>query len=351
MSAPQVLRITLRRMVLARFFSRRDAFTLIELLVVIAIIAVLIAMLLPAVQQAREAARRSQCKNNLKQMGLALHNYHDTHQVFPAGVYNPGYRPSGTLVTNTSGRIMLLPFLDQAPLYNRFDFSSAMATNDGQANCPASAIYPPSGSGSKVLAGTQAGVDNNLALGRSIIPVFYCPSDSGQKLSVPACNSPGPPLARYNYEFSVVRATPDTYWTSESSATRAMFGVDSNCQMRDLTDGTSNTAALVESTLQLAYHDWKTWTSAAYQSLGVELQNAAKPLNERNYYSWSSPPFSNPSKDFNKLSDGGFAGSLHVGGLHLLMADGSVRFLSTNVNFSTRRYLSSIADGQILGEY
>src|SRR5688572_803295 len=105
-----------------------NGFTLIELLVVIAIIAVLIALLLPAVQQAREAARRTQCKNNLKQVGLALHNYHDSFNIFPFSVMGDGsceatYIPPR--VTNARGWTMLLPYFDQAPLFNQYNSSNA----------------------------------------------------------------------------------------------------------------------------------------------------------------------------------------------------------------------------------
>jgi prepilin-type N-terminal cleavage/methylation domain-containing protein len=115
---------------------RQSGFTLIELLVVIAIIAVLIALLLPAVQQAREAARRSQCKNNLKQVGLALHNYHDTYNRLPASCINPGsnfsdkYLTSGQ-VRNFTGYLAILPYLDQSPLYNQINFSVARSGRGG----------------------------------------------------------------------------------------------------------------------------------------------------------------------------------------------------------------------------
>ena len=116
---------------MTRLRSRRSAFTLIELLVVIAIIAVLIALLLPAVQQAREAARRSQCKNNLKQYGLALHNYHDNYGCFPIG--SEANWSNGAFL---SWQSRILPYVDQSPIYNQINFSTpgviGINLSDGQ---------------------------------------------------------------------------------------------------------------------------------------------------------------------------------------------------------------------------
>ncbi|MBA4030562.1 MAG: prepilin-type cleavage/methylation domain-containing protein [Planctomyces sp.] len=328
-------------------------FTLIELLVVIAIIAILIALLLPAVQQAREAARRTQCRNNLKQIGLGLHNYLDTHSVFPASVLSPGASPSGGRISNATGWIMILPFIDQGPLYNQFNFSHATGIYGAEGNCPDAGLYPVTGT-APMLAGTDAGILANVALGARIIPGYYCPSDPGQKTHTSACHSdtamaPRPEAARSNYEFSTHSPHASTTWVSASAATRHMFGPNSSSQMRDLTDGSSNTIAVAESTLELVNHNWKTWSSTGWYTAGVSVGDVSRPLNERRCCSWNS--FTQASTAYSKLSDGGFAGSLHTGGLHVLLGDGGVRFLSDNSALSVRQALSRISDGEIVGEW
>lgn len=128
--------------------TRKRGFTLIELLVVIAIIAILIALLLPAVQQAREAARRSTCKNNLKQIGIALHNYHDTHSVLPPGVlmFDDGSGDPDPDLGNWGWNTFLLPYIDQAPLYNQLT--------------PNGANFPTSAAGSLI---------------QTVVPILVCP--------------------------------------------------------------------------------------------------------------------------------------------------------------------------------
>jgi len=163
-------------MVSATRFRRRSlqGFTLVELLVVIAIIGILIALLLPAVQAAREAARRSQCVNNLKQIGLAAQNYHDTHRVFPPAGLNygalgavPTVMPNN--IMNTSGFVLMLPFLEQQPLYSRYNQNASASDS----------IYNGAKAGS-TIAGTPTG--GNDAIAATQLPAFLCPSDDGQRV-------------------------------------------------------------------------------------------------------------------------------------------------------------------------
>ena len=191
--------------------KKRQGFTLIELLVVIAIIAILVALLLPAVQQAREAARRSSCKNNLKQLGVALHNYHDTHGVLPASVTS--------CITNTTyrdrcwegwgGLAMLLPFMEQGPLYDQIDFNEYWNSTGG---------------------------NNNRQYIETIIPAFNCPSDpmGGNK---PQGNS-----SPSSYSFS---AGPTATWSAGNNAA-GPFSFRSKTRFRDVVDGTSNTIMMAE---------------------------------------------------------------------------------------------------------
>jgi prepilin-type N-terminal cleavage/methylation domain-containing protein len=195
-----------------RTSSSKRGFTLIELLVVIAIIAILIALLLPAVQQAREAARRSQCRNNLKQLGLAMHNYHDVHNMF---VMKSGGTDNGvseqTNRNRRSGMVGLLPYLDQAPLYQQIEGGS-----------------PP-----EPLPGGPCGWCS-WGPWNVILPVMLCPSDSRQVVH-----------RHHNYMFSVgdqMRNMNSNFW-----AARGVFGGRHRCiGIHEITDGTSNTVMLGE---------------------------------------------------------------------------------------------------------
>jgi prepilin-type N-terminal cleavage/methylation domain-containing protein len=203
---------------------RRTAFTLIELLVVIAIIAVLIALLLPAVQQAREAARRSQCKNNLKQVGLALHNYHDTHNVLPPAFFTQHGWTSTTF---------LLPYLDQAPMYNRLNVNGPINLADASI----------------------------LALAKTPLPVFLCPSspetapDANPDIAV-VVNSTTYRIAVSNY--LPISGNQDIRCTTTS--VNGIFYMNSRTQFRDITDGMSNTFAFSER-ITKDYHVGGVWAA------------------------------------------------------------------------------------------
>jgi prepilin-type N-terminal cleavage/methylation domain-containing protein len=322
----------------------RRAFTLIELLVVIAIIAILIALLLPAVQQAREAARRTQCRNNLKQIGLALHNYHDTYDTLPPGrTRNPNVADAwytGNL--NWHGRI--LPYIDQAPIYNQIDWSRAGGTTGTDGN-----------------TGPQ-----NSVVRTYIIPAFLCPSDPGLG-SVSWTDPTGVRVTG--------RAMTDAYGrtsyfgnagnaTTESANPSGLFGTNSRVKIRDMLDGTSNTLAVSEAIIGFPYIRVNpTGTPAACPTTGtVETANA----NDQRGHSWfwSYRQISNLfstyigpnwklNYDCGDTSTGVMfaARSYHVGGVHVLMADGAVRFVSENVSLQTWNNLGAKADGNPVGEF
>ncbi len=245
--------------------SRRpQGFTLIELLVVIAIIAILIALLLPAVQQAREAARRSQCKNNLKQWGLALHNYHDVHRLFPMGSDGAAW----------SFRAHLLPYIDRAPDYNQINFNNNSPAGNG-ANCGGTDGCWECRSETNQLH--AAGV----AASNSGKPIFGCPSDPNAQSKPYSSSLPyyvgsylgigGNDVPHYaNTEDRRRNLYPPNGETAGGLAPRANNGTLyqlSSIRVRDITDGTSNTMLVGERSVDRTLN-WG-WDICA----GVELDS------------------------------------------------------------------------------
>ena len=296
--------------------SRRKAFTLIELLVVIAIIAILIALLLPAVQQAREAARRTQCKNNNKQLGLALHNYHDVHRVFPPGVMNPGVNPGcassnpamfdyvtdPTRIRNTPWTLYVLPYLDESPLYNQINFSLPLS----QAS----------------RSGTGPSPDQGAVFAEVELDQFKCPSDViyvDPYVNTGTTHYSGTMLRRSSYWYPLINRLEDRCltWNQDTSAFREIFGINNSARIRDIADGTTNTIMLMETPYKKACTCFGPyWTGWNYTS---HIEPLSFGINR-----------TNPSWCGGTCTYAWGAGSAHTGGVHITLADGSARFLSEN---------------------
>ena len=297
----------------------RHGFTLIELLVVIAIIGVLVALLLPAVQAAREAARRSQCKNNLKQWGLAMHNYVDQSRMLPPGaIVIPGH----TFV------VSLWPQLDQAPLFKKYDQNKDFT------------ISP------NTVFGTMNGVCATQ------LPVYFCPSDrNGLWTGDVAWRSRG------NYIVSWGNNTRP--WTT-TPTTKAAFGYTNDnintpqtTRLADFRDGTSSTLLMSEVIMATSdshwdgrgdflNHDGNSFVN--FQFMTVNTPNSGIDVN-------SCVTNAPPIPCVGGTNKHGAARSFHSGGVHALMADGSVRFVNSRINLNLWRSLSTINGGEPLGEF
>ena len=204
--------------------GKRLGFTLIELLVVIAIIGVLIALLLPAVQQAREAARRNQCTNNLKQIGLALHNYHDVFNIFPPGGRRSRDAANALEVWGSwSAQSLLLPYLDQSETANRFNYDASSLRDDAGTNGPVNAT------------------PMSIRLG-----IFLCPSDAVKDMGNHTFSSVGITVRRPGNNYVACIGDSSRYNTFNTLESRGVFWVDSNCTIGMIEDGLKNTISFSE---------------------------------------------------------------------------------------------------------
>ena len=325
---------------------KRLGFTLVELLVVIAIIGILIALLLPAVQAAREAARRSQCSNNLKQLGLSLHNYHDAFKMFPSQSINRGWASgasasyeSGKLdYKNFSGLVSMLPYIEQQALYDQYDFSSCASYYTRNTGVP--------------MAGLDPIASGNAVLEATVLTALICPSDPGGLLhsysgAYSIANSSAQPRrqgVKTNYDFSAVKVYQFNYWQRQSIQTRYMFGENSTASVASVRDGTSNTVAMAETLHDVANGPCPAWGYRGWYMTGIDI-GASYGLNRNDipttwtWYGGDRTP--RPSR----LTEGGTAGSMHPGGLNVCLGDGSVRFLSETTDRTTLLGIARMADG------
>ena len=307
--------------------TTRRAFTLIELLVVIAIIAILIALLLPAVQQAREAARRTQCRNNLKQMGLALHNYHDVYKMFPASFYRDW--PHNSSTNPTPGRpgwgwgVMLLPYIDQGPLFNALDVNNKRL--DGNA-------------ATKTLCQTP-------------LAAYRCPSDGGPNLN-PNRGDYG--LSTYVAVFGALydQAAPSSgalVYGSRLNGGTGLFSPSSDVRIRDITDGTSNTLAIGEmgigpNGVRDASGNLRIYTGAVWAGVATDsTSNVSTALSLCGIKAGTDAKF----RKINARDSSNSWNSKHTGGMHFLVADGSVRFISENLDSVVTDRVADRADGEV----
>jgi len=357
-----------------RAFSRRSSsgpgpragFTLIELLVVIAIIAVLIALLLPAVQQAREAARRTQCKNNLKQIGLALHNFHDTYKHLPVGMYNDD-------ITNWGWGVYILPYIDQAPLYQTMTNVSAdsncvwVPPNMGGDRNWIGTGTPPWGSAPNIdgINGATAGLgrcQTNTTCGNTsisggaantVLEGLICPSDVlPRKIGG---------YAKSNYQGNL--GTSANWGGVNGTYANQTFGC------HDATSGARNNGILI-----FANHNQETWCvdfggiiDGTSNTIGVGEVSASASVTPATTIPlpWAGASgggcngttniwrYLRPVDSFWPINSGNNLsfGSKHVGGAHFLMMDGTVRFISQNLDGLVYRALGSRNGGEVVGEF
>jgi len=297
-----------------RTFRGSSGFTLVELLVVIAIIGILVALLLPAIQAAREAARRTQCNNNLKQIGVAMHNYHDTNKVFPAGYLNRN--PTGD--PDWGWAVFIMPYMELDALYQQLDV------------------------GRKTLVQFYyaAATVEERGLLQTPIPAYRCPSDVTKALNnLCRFGSQNPPhfdLATSNYVASAGGlTTPTAPYNAVDS--KGLFYGNSWRNIRDILDGTSSTLAAGERNMD---HLAAVWAGAGQKST-YGNEGTARTLARGGFllnfdYVWAGSP-ENQGK--------GFA-SYHPGGVQFLLADSSVRFFSQATNSAVMAAVSLRDDGE-----
>lgn len=297
---------------------RRSGFTLVELLVVIAIIGVLVGLLLPAVQAAREAARRMSCSNNMKQLGLAMHNYHDTFNVFPYGYSEAGF----TTRKRDCWVQRILPYIEQGNLQERYETENQVWI-----------------------------MDVNVAVKDFQIPGMSCPSDA---VSPGLGANGGLRSGGYGFQGNYVLNTGDTLML-HTTPLRGLFFYDSKNNFASIVDGTSNTLLGSETILGgPETGGWGNgggyWGGARWGGYGfTTLESPNTTVPDRVYQCKSTSYRLLPCESLTGANTTQvFARSLHPGGVESCMADGSVRFITETMNLLSYRAMSTINQGEVV---
>ncbi len=275
--------------------ARANAFTLVELLVVIAIIGVLVGLLLPAVQAAREAARRMQCTNNLKQLGLAMHNYHDAMKVFPSGAIGDGNPNLTALVNAINGLALTLPFYEQEALHRLWDF------------------------------GVNHNHNNNRVASATTLPMMRCPSGISRDKTRNGL------YAVTDYALSAGTGNVNSY---DARDHKGMFNINTRFSFRDMPDGSSSTILAGDKYVSHINNTVRDQTDSTGWRWGFHsTRNMVSPMN-----AMPLSPWGNLDVTF---------GSYHTGGANFVLGDGSVHFISQTINLRTYQWLGDRADGQV----
>ena len=339
--------------------SGRRGVTLVEMLVVIAIIGVLVGLLLPAVQSARESSRRTQCANNLKQLGIANHAYLSSQGTFPPGGRSYGFTqeyphrqgtPDDT-IRNMNGMLLLLPAIDQQPLYNQFDMTAAFGNSNQVSGRP--------------LQSPDAVASGNAALTVNVIPSLNCPSDPASRFMSSRSDAGERPDLNRNSAITPAKTNYDfisnfndfrtfNFWRDhQTRQQRYMFGENSTTTPAHVRDGLSNTFMMSERTLlSITNPDSSAnWAYRGSQQVGLDpvsgYCSAAVPMQGLNI--WMNGTIVTP-----KVGIRGCwyrVASLHPGGCNFAFGDGAVRFITEDVPVATLESLSRMADGGPATEY